>query len=174
MPYAVGAVSKYIHLVTRPDSHPELPGDPDVMAARPLHLRPASLAMVFAGGLLGTGARYLIEQAYPFHPPQWPWATFLINLAGAFALGIVLEALARMGDDTGRRQRFRLFFGTGFCGSFTTYSAFALEASLLGRDGDVVVAVAYMATSVILGVVMAWAGIAVATKARVSRSAPRR
>lgn len=174
MPYAVGAIPKYIRLVTRPDSHPQLPGDPDVVAGPPLHLRPASLAMVFAGGLLGTGARYLIEQSYPFHPPQWPWATFLINLVGAFALGIALEGLARMGDDTGHRQRFRLLFGTGFCGSFTTYSAFALEASLLGRNGDVVVAVAYLATSVAFGVVMAWVGIAVATKARVSRSAPRR
>lgn len=174
MPYAVGAVSKYIRLVTRPDSHPQLPGEHDAVAARPLHLRPASLAMVFTGGLLGTGARYLIEQAYPFHPPQWPWATFLINLVGAFALGIALEGLARVGDDTGRRQRFRLFFGTGFCGSFTTYSAFVLEASLLGRNGDVVVAVAYLATSVAFGVVMAWVGIAVTTKARVSRSALRR
>jgi CrcB protein len=121
------------------------------------------------GGLIGTGARYLIEKAFPFQAPDWPWATFLINLGGAFLLGLALEALARMGDDTGWRQRFRLLFGTGFCGSFTTYSAFALEASLIGRDGDPVVAVGYMAASVFAGVVLAWAGIVTAAKVHARR-----
>jgi CrcB protein len=127
---------------------------------------------VFAGGLVGTGARYLIENAYPFHAPEWPWATFVINLVGAFALGVALEALARMGDDSGWRQRFRLLFGTGVCGSFTTYSAFALEASLIGREGDGVVAVAYSITSVVAGVIMAWAGIALAAGVHSRRVVP--
>jgi CrcB protein len=147
---------------SEPDSHPELARDPDTGSARPLHLRPTALAWVFAGGLVGTGARYLIEKAYPFHAPGWPWATFGVNLLGAFALGVVLEALARMGDDTGWRQRVRLLFGTGVCGSVTTYSAFALEASLIGREGDVGVAVAYSIVSVVAGLIMAWAGITLA------------
>lgn len=150
----------YILLVVNPqDSHPELPSDPDTGPPRPLHLQPNALGWIFVGGLIGTSARYLLEKAVPFHAPEWPWATFVINLVGALALGIALEGLARMGDDTGWRQRTRLLFGTGVCGTFTTYSAFALEASLILREGSVLVAVAYTLATVVLGAVAAWAGI---------------
>ncbi|WP_020106727.1 CrcB family protein [Nocardia sp. 348MFTsu5.1] len=132
------------------------------MAARPLHLRPSALIPIFVGGLLGTGARYLLEKAYPFEPPGWPWTTFLINLAGAFVLGVILEALVRMGDDSGWRQRARLFAGTGFCGTFTTYSAFALESSLLFRHGNLAAGVGYMVATVVAGGLLAWAGISIA------------
>ena len=127
-----------------------------------MHLRPSALIPIFVGGLLGTGARYLLEKAYPFEPPGWPWTTFLINLAGAFVLGVVLEALVRMGDDSGWRQRARLFAGTGFCGTFTTYSAFALESSLLFRHGNLAVGVGYMVATVVAGGLLAWAGISIA------------
>ena len=73
------------------------------------------------------------ETLLPFEGAGWPWATFMINLAGAFILGALLEGLARSGGDTGWRQRVRLFAGTGFCGAFTTYSTLALEVSLLGQ-----------------------------------------
>lgn len=144
------------------DPHPELPSDPDTGTARPLHLRPSALGWIFAGGLIGTSARYLLEKAVPFHAPEWPWATFFINLVGAFALGLALEGLARMGDDTGRRRRARLFFGTGLCGTFTTYSAFALETSLILREGSVLLALGYTVATVVLGALAAWAGIAFA------------
>jgi len=93
--------------VNRPDSHSELPSDPDVAArsSRPLHLRPSSLAWVFAGGVVGTALRYYGETVLPHDGAAWPWATFLINLAGAFVLGALLEALARLGDDSGWRLR---------------------------------------------------------------------
>lgn len=157
-----GAATYILDVAHPQDSHPELPSDPDTGSSRPLHLRPSALAWVVAGGLLGTSARYLLEKAYPFEAPEWPWATFMINLAGAFMLGLALEGLARLGVDTGWRQRARLLFGTGFCGTFTTYSAFALEASLLVRDGSVATAVGYAAATVVAGALLAWAGIAVA------------
>lgn len=145
---------------TTPDPHAELELDPD--APRPLHLRPAAWAWVFAGGLVGTGLRWLIEQALPTAPGHWPTATFVINIAGAFILATLLELLAIAGPDAGWRQRIRLFGGTGLCGAFTTYSTLALEVSLLGRHGDVVIGVAYGASSVVAGIVAAWAGIVLA------------
>lgn len=164
----------YILLVVNPqDSHPELPSDPDTGPERPLHLRPSALGWIFVGGLIGTSARYLLEKAAPFQAPEWPWATFVINLVGAFALGVALEGLARMGDDTGGRQRTRLFFGTGVCGTFTTYSAFALESSLILREGDVVLAVGYTLATIILGAVTAWAGIALAAAVHTRKAAAR-
>jgi len=149
---------------TSADSHTELPIDPDSSAttSRPLHLRPSALAWVFVGGVIGTALRYQIENVLPHHGSGWPWATFLINLSGAFILGGLLEALARLGDDSGRRQRARLFFGTGGCGAFTTYSTFALEVVLLGRHGYVGTAIGYGVASVVGGVVTAWLGIVVA------------
>ena len=132
------------------------------MPDRPLHMRPSALIPIFVGGLLGTAARHLLETAYPFDPTGWPWTTFLINLAGAFVLGVVLEALVRLGSDIGWRQRARLFLGTGFCGTFTTYSAFSLESTLLFREGSLGSAVGYMASTVVVGGLMAWAGMSAA------------
>ncbi|GAB7071255.1 fluoride efflux transporter CrcB [Mycobacterium hodleri] len=148
-----------------PDSHAELPSDPDVAAraSRPLHLRPSALAWVFAGGVVGTALRYYGEVLLPHDGAAWPWATFGINLVGAFVLGALLEALARLGDDSGWRLRARLFAGTGVCGAFTTYSTFALEAVLLTRNGHLGTAIAYGLVSVVGGVLAAWLGIVVAS-----------
>ena len=113
----------------------------------------------FCGGVLGTALRFAGEILLPFEGAGWPRATFMINLAGAFILGALLEGLARSGGDTGWRQRVRLFAGTGFCGAFTTYSTLALEVSLLGKGGHIAVAVGYGLGSVVAGVVAAWLGI---------------
>jgi fluoride exporter len=156
------------------DSHAELPSDPDVAAraSRPLHLRPSSVAWVFAGGVLGTALRYYGEVLLPHDGTSWPWATFGINLLGAFVLGTLLEALARLGDDSGWRLRARLFAGTGGCGAFTTYSTFALEAVLLTRHGHAGTAIAYGLVSVVGGVLTAWLGIVAASTAHRRRVGP--
>lgn len=148
-----------------PDSHAELPSDPDAAAqsSRPLHLRPSSVAWVFAGGVVGTALRYYGEVLLPHDGAAWPWATFGINLVGAFVLGALLEALARLGDDSGWRLRARLLAGTGGCGALTTYSTFALEAVLLTRNGHPGTAIAYGLVSVVGGVLAAWLGIVVAS-----------
>ncbi|ROZ93707.1 fluoride efflux transporter CrcB [Gordonia sp. OPL2] len=143
------------------DDRPALPVDPDT-PPRPLHRQPAALVWVFCGGIVGTGLRYMIEEAWPTTSGAWPWATFAVNLCGAFLLGALLAGLAHLGSDEGWRQRTRLLVGTGVCGSFTTYSTFALEISLLGRDGAVPTAIAYAVISVVGGVVAAWSGIVLA------------
>jgi fluoride exporter len=153
---------------SQPDSHGELPLDPDT----PVHLRPSAWAWVLAGGVVGTGLRWAIEQAVPTSPRGWPWATFGINLTGAFVLGLLLEFLARSGSDTGWRRRARLFGGTGLCGAFTTYSTLALEITSLGRDGVPWWGLAYGVSSVALGVLAAWAGIAAAGAWRRRTEAP--
>lgn len=140
--------------------------DSDSMPADqgPVHRHLWALAVVFVGGAAGTAVRYVIEEQLPQSASQWPTATFGINIAGAFVLGLLLESLVRGGPDAGIRRRLRLLGGTGFCGAFTTYSTFALETVEGFRSGFTGLAVAYAVVSVILGILAAWAGIALAGK----------
>lgn len=141
--------------------------DSDSMPADqgPVHRHLWALAVVFTGGAVGTAVRYVIEEQLPHSPSQWPTATFGINIAGAFVLGLLLESLVRGGPDAGVRRRLRLLLGTGFCGAFTTYSTFALETVEGIRGGFTGLAMTYAVVSVILGILAAWAGIALAGKA---------
>lgn len=152
------------------DKHAELPSDPDADVSQPLHRRPSTWALVFAGGVVGTALRYCVEELLPHDPSAWPWATFLINLSGAFVLGGLLEGLARLGDDSGWRQRSRLCAGTGLCGAFTTYSTFALEVVQLARHGHPWTAAGYGLGSVVGGVLAAWCGIVLAARIRERQS----
>lgn len=144
------------------DAMNPMPIDPDTPASRPLHLQFGALALVFVGGVAGTGLRYLIEEVFPIVGTGWPWATFAVNIAGAFILGALLEVLALAGPDNGWRRTVRVFAGTGFCGAFTTYSTFALETAQLGHHGASVTALAYAVVSVLVGLASAWVGIVVA------------
>ena len=81
---------------------------PAVRSTRPAHRDVRLLALVWAGGAIGTLIRFLVEAALPPSATGWPWATFLINLTGSFALGFLLEFLARRGPDTGWRRGVRL------------------------------------------------------------------
>ncbi|MFF2344807.1 fluoride efflux transporter FluC [Pseudarthrobacter sp. NPDC058119] len=137
---------------------------------RPVHLHPGFVLVVIVGGIFGALARYGVSSILPA-PSGWPLPTLAINLAGAFLLGALLEALVRRGPDAGRLRLVRLLVGTGFLGAFTTYSTLAVEATTLfgaGRSAD---AVLYVGTSVVAGAVATVVGIrlAAAHHARTTR-----
>lgn len=117
--------------------------------------------LVIVGGVFGTAARAALSDAVP-HLSGWPVATAFVNLSGAFLLGIGLEGLSRRGPDAGRRRVLRLMIGTGFMGSFTTYSTFAVETGELLGDGHIVMALTYSLGSVVAGIAAAAVGIRVA------------
>jgi len=164
---------------------PQLPSDPDTEVVdaptgppTPALVRPATLAIVFAGGTLGTAGR---EALTLLIPPTGgvPWAVLTANLAGAFALGLLLEALARRGADHGRRRMLRLLLGTGFLGGFTTYSALATDTAALFGTGGAGLGVAYALGTVLVGALATLAGIVLAsamhrtTRTRLSSAAER-
>jgi len=80
----------------------------------------AELAAIFAGGFAGALARAAIAEGLAHDAAAWPWATFLVNVAGAFVLGWVATNHPP-GDPH------RSLIGTGFCGALTTFSAVQLE-----------------------------------------------
>ncbi|WP_181025712.1 fluoride efflux transporter FluC [Rathayibacter rathayi] len=132
---------------------------------RPLHLRPAEILLVAAGGTVGTAARAAIGAALS----PWggvPIATLVVNLPGAFLLGLLLEALALRGSDDGSRRTLRLLLGTGVLGGFTTYSTFSLDSVALLQGEHGVEYLAYTGGSLVVGVLAAALGIAVAGSRR--------
>jgi CrcB protein len=131
--------------------------DPDALP-RPVHLRWQYLALVFAGGTVGTALRELLAITVP---PVAGVAVVIvgINIVGAFLLGLLLETLMRRGPDEGRRRHLRLLLGTGVLGGFTTYSALATDTALLLADDRLGTALLYALGSVIAGALASWVGI---------------
>ncbi|WP_353807817.1 fluoride efflux transporter FluC [Agromyces sp. SYSU T00194] len=140
------------------------------MTHRPVHLRPAAVALVAAGGAVGTAAREGATLAFP-DAGAFPLTLLVVNVLGAFALGLLLEALLRLGPDAGRRRAFRLAFGTGVLGGFTTYSAFAVGTVELLGQGAPGLALLNALGTVVLGAAATFAGI-VAASALIRRRTP--
>ncbi|GAB2522451.1 fluoride efflux transporter CrcB [Paramicrobacterium agarici] len=123
----------------------------------PPHTRWRFLALVALGGACGSALR--AATALAMHDDAFPVATLTVNLAGAFGLGMLLEALSRFGDDTGRRRVLRLGIGTGFFGGFTTYSTFAVDTVRLLADGAPSLALGYVLVTLVVGAVATVLGI---------------
>jgi CrcB protein len=116
------------------------------------------LTAVFVGGAIGAVVRAELEEHLVHGAGGWPWATFLVNLAGAALLGWVLarEARGRL-----RSSHTRPFVGAGMCGALTTFSTFQLELYTLLDGGHAATAAGYAAASIVLGLVAVRAGATV-------------
>ena len=110
------------------------------------------IAAIFAGGFAGAMLRALIEDRIPHDADTWPWATFAVNIAGAFILAWLTTRLAEMVAPT---RYWRLLIGTGFCGALTTFSTFQVETIKLARDGHTALGAAYAVASMTLGMAAA-------------------
>ncbi|TPW76692.1 CrcB family protein [Schumannella sp. 10F1B-5-1] len=162
--------ARLAHSAAARDSAPELPLDPDTDAVDlttgrplPVHLRPASLLLVAAGGTVGTLVRELIDLALP-RPDGLPVSILLINVTGALLLGALLEGLARRGPDEGARRRVRLLVGTGVLGGYTTYSALAADSAKLLLVGDALLGLLYPLATLVLGAAASAVGIVLARR----------
>jgi CrcB protein len=111
------------------------------------------LAVVFCGGCAGTAARAGVAEAMTPRPGHWPWATFVVNVVGALALGWV--ATHRSPAD-----RVRALIGTGFCGALTTFSTMQLEVLRMLDADRIGLALLYVSGSVAAGLAGASLGIA--------------
>jgi fluoride exporter len=118
---------------------------------------------ILVGGAVGALARAALSEALPHRGGDWPWATFAVNLAGAFVLA---WGTTRLAERVAPTLYWRLLLGTGFCGALTTFSTFQVETIRLARDGHAGVAAGYAAASLAAGMACAVGGTVIARRAR--------
>ena len=91
-----------------------------------MDITPFDILLVMAGGAIGAALRFLAGQMID---SDFPWATFAVNVIGAFLLAFLTFAFTGMSDTA------KLFLFTGLLGAFTTMSTFTLETTTLFFDG---------------------------------------
>jgi fluoride exporter len=117
------------------------------------------LAAIFVGGFAGAVARAELATVLPVDPANWPWATFVANVVGAFLLGWVVTRLA---DRVPPLAYHRPLLTTGFCGTLTTFSTLQLELLRMLDAGRLPLAAAYALASIVGGLLALRVGSALA------------
>jgi len=113
-----------------------------------LRLNPIVVAV---GGAAGAGLRWLVTDLVGHN--AYPWATLVVNIVGAFILGLLIRP-----STTERQETAKLGLGVGFCGGLTTFSSFAVALAQQLRDGRVVTASSYLVVSLLVGILAIIAG----------------
>jgi CrcB protein len=112
-----------------------------------------NLLIVAAGGALGSIARFLIYVIFPKN--NFPVNTLIINIAGSFVIGLLYAISLRQNNIS---ETTLLFWATGICGGFTTFSTFSLENIQLLQSGKVFPAILYTIISITGGLLACWLG----------------
>ena len=114
-----------------------------------------NLAGVAVAGALGAPCRYLLSRYLTRPDNTLAWGTFAVNVSGSLILGLVTGA--------GLYHAFpatpRIWLGTGFCGSYTTFSTFTAETIGLLEEGRAREGFAYLAASALAGTAAAGVGL---------------
>ena len=116
-----------------------------------------AIILVAIGGGIGSALRYLtsVFVGKYFHT-LFPLATFIANILGCLIIGFLFGLFERYNQTN---YDLRSLFITGFCGGYTTFSAFASENVNLFQSGHHLMALAYVAASVLVGSLAVWFGM---------------
>lgn len=116
-----------------------------------------TILWVALGGAIGSAARYGVNVwAGRMLGSEFPWHTFIVNVVGCFAMGVLVELMAlklNIGNET------RAFLTTGILGGFTTFSAYSLDFAVLVERKSYGAAFAYGTGSVALSLIAVFAGL---------------
>ena len=108
------------------------------------------LFLVFIGGGLGSILRYGISKYLNNPENAIPYGTLGVNIIGSFLIGLFIGLAIKQSSTINTNTL--LFLSTGFCGGFTTFSAFAQENYMLLKAGDMTSFVIYTLTSVVVAI----------------------
>jgi fluoride exporter len=115
-------------------------------------------ALVGIFGAAGAISRYWLDgRVSDLTHGQFPWGTFVINVAGAFLLGLLVALTT---ERLLPHPNWRIALGIGFLGSFTTFSTYTYETVKLAEDGAVGLALANSIGMLALGLAAATLGLA--------------
>ena len=110
------------------------------------------LLFIAIGGASGAVARYLLSSwVHRLWEGHIPVGTLLVNMVGSFAIGVIFVLIEKQVLHTDWRSVLMV----GFLGAFTTFSTFSLETFTLFENGQALHALAYMAATTLLCVLMA-------------------
>ncbi len=117
-----------------------------------------ALLFVGIGGGLGSILRYMISLFVGKHIPIiFPLGTLLVNISGCFLIGVFYSIFARHADVS---TDWRLLLITGICGGYTTFSTFSYDGLILLRQGSNLSFMLYVFSSVVIGLLATFAGVA--------------
>jgi CrcB protein len=112
---------------------------------------------IAVGGSMGAVSRYWVSTTtYQWLGQGFPYGTLAVNLLGSLVMGFLSVLLVHRFNVS---DEFRIGLLGGFIGSFTTFSAFAMDTLQLGGNGAIVKAIIYVLLSVLLCILGAWAGL---------------
>jgi CrcB protein len=113
---------------------------------------------VVAGAAIGTPARFFLSGVVARRFGEtFPWGTFAVNVSGCLVMGLVSAYAAHRGLSV--HSLYWLLVATGFLGSYTTVSSFALQTRALVRDGEHRLAVGYVLLSLFVCLAAVSAGL---------------
>jgi len=115
-----------------------------------------SFLLVFLGGGLGSGLRYLVTVTMNQYSKVLPFGTFTVNILGCLLIGMILGYAQKENTLTSNQI---LLLATGFCGGFTTFSAFANENLELIKNGEIFNFSFYTIGSVLIGILAVYIGL---------------
>jgi len=138
---------------------PREPGQPEPRPRRfdAVRSRWDVLLVISVGGALGSLARWGVGELLPWSGNGFPWATFVENISGGLALGMLMVFLL---DVWPPHRYLRPFLGVGLLGGYTTFSTYMLESRDLLVGGEAATAFTYLAGSLVAGLTAVWLGIA--------------
>jgi CrcB protein len=114
--------------------------------------------LIALGGALGSVARFFLSGVVADQfGGTFPWGTFIVNVTGSFIIGFFATLTGPDGRAFASGST-RMFFMTGICGGYTTFSSFSLQTLNLAREGEWFRAGANTVGSVVACLVAVWLG----------------